>query len=194
MQSRYLLAALGGAALISGVTPASAKVVVTFEGHANTIHSAPISREGYLFGNPAGQEQHFHEIDSTQFGLPNNGTGVLLNDRDTEIFLDADVGTDDDFILNSVDVAAALGNLPADGMTITGFLDGNQTGQIVIASLGSGYTNVDGTVLGLVDFVLFDGTGGQGGFVLDNVAINVPEPTSLALVALGGLAALRRRR
>jgi hypothetical protein len=165
---------------------------LTFEGQANTIYNAPIVRSGYRLGNPAGQEQHFHEIDSTQFGLPSNGTGILLNDRDTQIYTILDAGGT--FVLNSVDVAAALGNLPAVGMEIRGFLGGFPTGMIVVPSLGNGYTTVNGGALGTVDTLVFDGISGGGGFCLDNMKLTVPAPGAAGMLALAGLAAARRRR
>jgi PEP-CTERM motif len=176
--------------------PCALAATITFEGFANTIYSSPIVRLGFTIGNVVGDEQHFHEIDSTQFGLPNNGTGVLLNDRDTRIFVDQG-GTA--FTLTSVDVASALGNGPADGLTITGYLLGGSTGVITLGSLGTGYTALLGGSLGTVDRLVFDGIGAGGGFVLDNLALNegsaIPEPGTHALIGLGlaGMALLRRR-
>ena len=76
MNSKIFLVALG---LLTGASAAGA-VTVTFEGQSNAIYNAPITRSGFDFGNVAGDEQHFHEIDSTQFGLASNGTGVPLPD------------------------------------------------------------------------------------------------------------------
>lgn len=178
--------------------PASA-ALLTFEGQANTIYNAPIVRDGFTVGNVAGDEQHFHEIDSNGFGLPSNGTGVMLNDRDTRIFVEA-VGLLD-FSLTSVDVASALNNLPAIGIEIEGFLDGVSKGVITLGALGGGYTTLLGAALGTVDRLVFDGIGGGGGFVLDNLALGdavngTPEPLSLALVlsALAAGAGVRRAR
>jgi hypothetical protein len=89
---------------------AASAATITFEGQFNAEYSSPITRGGFLIGNPVGQEQHFHEVTSTQFGLPNNGTGVLLNDRNTEIFVVE--GSFADFTLSSVDVAAATAMAP----------------------------------------------------------------------------------
>ena len=89
---------------MAGVAAPAAAVTVTFEGFANTIYNAPITRSGFEFGNVAGDTQHFHEIDSTNFGLASNGTGVLLNDRDSRMFVSAsDLST---FTLSMIDVAA----------------------------------------------------------------------------------------
>ncbi len=190
-------------ALILSSTATRAKAAfITFEGQFNTAYNAPITRLGFDIGNPIGQEQHFHEIDSTQFSLPSNGTGILLNDRNTEIFVTLSGGGL--FTLNSVDVATALNNSPAVGLTITGFLGVSQTGVVTLANLGTGYTTLSGAALGTVDRIVFDGTGGGGGFVLDN--LNVPEgpggsvatplpPTLLAgFLGMGLLAGVRRFR
>jgi hypothetical protein len=185
--------------VVTSVPRAAEAALITFEGSFNTIYAAPITRLGFDIGNPAGQEQHFHEITSTQFGLPNNGTGVLLNDRNTQIFVVA-TGGPTPFNLSSVDVASALNNNPAVGLTIMGFLNNILVGVITVPVLGQGYTTVSGATLGVVDRLLFDGIGGQGGFVLDNLAINetptvVPEPTSLMLFGSGAaMVALARRR
>lgn len=178
--------------------------VITFEGSFNTIYSSPIARLGFDIGNPIGQEQHFHEITSTNFGLPSNGTGILLNDRDTEIFVAANGASSfTQFSLVSVDVAAALGNNPANDLRITGFLNNVVTGTILVSPLGSGYTSVAGSGLGTVDRLIFDGLGGGGGFALDNLNLNegsisaVPEPGNLmiwSILASAGVAFIKRQR
>ncbi len=176
----------------------AAPVVITFEGQYNTIYDAPIVRGGFTIGNVVGDEQHFHEITSTDFGLPNNGTGILLNDRDTRIFVETG-GTS--FYLDSVDVAASTGSNPGTGITISGYYLGGVTGSFSSPIDGS-YVNLLGASLGLVDRIVFDGTGGQGGFVLDNLALNdtpgqtvVPEPgTALLLAGAFVAAGLARRR
>ncbi len=149
-----------------------APTIIRFEGFSNTIYNAPIVRSGYRIGNPVGQEQHFHEITSTGFGLPSNGTGILLNDRNTEIFVRAAPGSSfSTFALATVDVATARNNNPAVGLRVTGLRNGAVTGTVEVPSLGTGYTVVDGTPLGTVDELRFDGIGGQGGFVLDNLSL-----------------------
>lgn len=194
MKRAHILLAAGFATM--GMAPAQA-VTLTFEGQFNTIYNAPITRDGFEVGNPAGQEQHFHEIDSTQFGLSSNGTGVLLNDRDTQIFLQAVGGGA--FDLTSFDIATAANNNPAPSFTATGYLDGSVVGT-VSGSLG-GFATWSG--LSGVDYVVFDGIGGLGGFELDNIVLNeaapggVPEPAAWALMITGfGLAgaSLRNRR
>jgi hypothetical protein len=189
------------AALCCLSVAAGAATLIDFEGHYNTIYGSPILRGGLLIGNPTGQEQHFHEITSTNYGLPNNGTGILLNDRDTQIFFRPDTGSSfGTFSLASVDVAASSGNGPATGLTITSYLGGSPVGSISL-SIGGSYSTVSGAALGTFDNLIFDGTGGEGGFVLDNFSFNgggangIPEPGTWVLTFVGlGFLALRSRR
>ncbi len=147
----------------------AASTVIEFEGASNTVYNAPIVRSGFIIGNVIGDEQHFHEVDSTLYGLPSNGTGVLLNDRDTRIFVEEESTMT--FTLERVDVASALNNNPAVGLTVEGFLNDVSTGILQVDVLGDAYTQLDGTSLGTVDRLVFDGFGDRGGFVLDNLAL-----------------------
>ena len=194
------IAAAVAALLIGGAiaAPASADTTLTFEGQPNTIYNAPITRSGFELGNLAGDEQHFHEIDSTQFGLASNGTGVLLVDRDSSIFLQASDLSD--FTLTNFDIAAAFSNSPGLTFVVTGFLNGLQT-STVAGSLGQ-FATFSGAALGTVDYVLFDGFGDGGGFELDNIVLNgdgsgvVPEPATWAMMLMGfaGMGAMLRSR
>lgn len=195
MKYRLLFALVALAAL-----PAlqAATITITFEGQYNAIYESPIVRSGYTIGNVAGDEQHFHEITSTNFGLPNNGTGILLNDRDTRILVEAGGSG---FYLDSVDVAGfSNGGSTATGMTVYGYYLGGLTGS-VSSPIGDVYLNLIGSSLGLVDQLVFDGTGGGGQFVLDNLALSdtppgqVPEPaTALMCAGALALAILARKR
>lgn len=197
-----LAAGIASTILAAGVTfQAQAVTIITFEGQANTIYNAPITRSGFNIGNVAGDEQHFHEIASNNFGLTSNGTGVLLNDRDTRIFVvDQFAAT---FTLGTVDVATAANNSPAVGITIEGFLNNVSTGFVTLANMGNGFTTLNGAALGTVDRLVFDGTGGAGGFEIDNLTLNapaaaVPEPETYAMMLAGlgllGVAARRRKQ
>ena len=192
-----MAAAIGLA--LSTAAPALAVTTLTFEGQFNTIYTAPIQRSGFDVGNVVGEQQHFHEIDSNGFGLASNGTGVLLNDRDTQIFLSKVGGGT--FSLTSVDVASSLNNSPGTGITVSGFLANVLTGTITIANL-SQFQTASGAALGTVDRILFDGTGGGGGFELDNVVLDgavsgaVPESSTwmMMIAGFGIIGSTMRRR
>ncbi len=193
-----------GSLALACVAGTASGVTITFEGHLNTIYNAPITRSGFEIGNPVGQEQHFHEIDSTQYNIPNNGTGILLNDRNTQIYVVESFF--DVFTMVSVDVATSGfggSNNAGIGLDIHGYLNNVHQGTITIANLGSGWTTVNGGALGNVDKLLFDGFGGQGGFSLDNLTLDgpvnpgiipLPGAGAMGLAGLGVAGALRRRR
>lgn len=176
---------------------ASAATTLTFEGHSNTIYeNTTLTLDGFTMGIVAGDEQHFHQIDSTQYGLASNGTGVLLVDRDTQLFLNAVGGGA--FSLSAFDIAAAFSNNAGTAFTVTGFLNNVAVGTIS-GSLGQFSTQAGfGSA---VDYVTFDGL--RGGFELDNVVLNgagagaVPEPATWAMMLLGFAvvgAAMRKSR
>lgn len=190
---------LAAAVLTFGSVSAAQATVITFEGFSNTTYNAPITRSGFDFGNVAGDEQHFHEVDSTQYGLISNGTGILLNDRDSRVFSELNGGGS--FTANSIDVASSgSSNLGSNsGISIEGFLNNTSVGLInVTFGANDPFQTVSLLSLGTIDRLVFDGF--QGGFELDNATFNeptnqTPEPGSLALLGLGaGLLAIRRRR
>jgi hypothetical protein len=198
MKARHVFALLVLSLLLSPLSAYAAPVIITFEGFSNTIYNSPITRLGYDIGNPPAQEQHFHEADSTLYGLVSNGTGVLVNDRDTEIFLVATGNSMATFTLFSVDVATSLNNYPAVGIDIRGYLNNVLVGTVSLANLGGVFTTLSGASLGTVDRLVFDGIGDQGGFELDNITLNAGVPdagSSLLLlgIAIAGLKAWKQR-
>lgn len=183
-------------AISFGISGVASATVITFEGQANLIYDTPIVRSGFLIGNVAGDEQHFHEIDSTQYGLASNGTGVLLNDRDTRIFVENEFGSS--FWLGSVDVAASFSNNPGYAINVEGFLHGSSVGTVSTV-FGNSFITLSGLSLGAVDRLVFDGIGDQGGFELDNLTLtpsNVPVPAAAWLLGSGllGLIGVARRK
>lgn len=180
---------LGMTTMFAGVATAT---TLTFEGSSNTIYSAPITRSGFVIGNAPGEEQHFHEIDSTAFPnfVPNDGTGVLYNDRNTTIVVTTSgLST---FTAGTVDVATDLngGAGGSSSLTIDGFLNNLLVNSISVNLNQAGsYSLVNLAGLGLIDRLVFDGipTTGNGGFTLDNLNVTpaaAPEPSTISLFSL----------
>ena len=91
-----------------------------------------------------------------------------------------------------------------DGLQIeiTGFLNGNQVNQqtITVDTSGPTWFNLNFTGIDSLSFHSFGGVqnnnlnGSGTHFAMDNFTYNVPSPGSLALLALGGLFLVARRR
>ena len=167
--------------------------VITFEGFDNQVFKNPIKLLGFNIGNPIGQEQHFHLRDSVPTRVvPSNGTGVLVNDRSTELFIENALGKE--FIFNSVDMSGFDGFIP--NMRIEGFKDNVSTGTINFSTGGMGYTTVFGHTLGTVDRLIFNVNGKSSDFfVLDNLNVTiVPVPAAVWLFTTGIITLLSIRR
>jgi len=201
MNSKFGIIAMCLLLATAGVASAN-PVTLTFEGVPNTIYGAPITRSGYDIGNVVGDEQHFHEIDSTAFPgfIVSNGTGVLYNDRDTRIFVDLAASSPySSFMPGLIDLAAV--DTTAGGATnvaVEGFLGGFSTGVVNVPVNFSAYNTIDLSGLGRIDRMVFDANGG-GGFSFDNLNLTgIPEPSTMMLLGMGvlGIAgvAVRRRR
>ena len=179
--------------------PASA-ALLTFEGTSNTIYYAPIVRDGINVGNDVGDEQHFHEIDSTAFSgfVVSNGTGVLYNDRDSRIGMTKVGGGL--FNLGNFDASATGPSAPgavASLLNVSAFVGGMLSVSLDFAINNATFTSWNGAGLGSFDRVVFSANEG-GGFQLDNVnlAAAVPEASTWAMLIAGfGLvgATMRRR-
>lgn len=191
-----ILAATAVAAGLALALPAEA-TLLTFEGFDYEEYNAAITRSGFTIGILPGDEQHFHEMDSSSYSAANNGTGVLLVDRPTRAYIEAaDLS---DFTLVSLDWAAHI--IGFDGV-ITGYLDGSPVGSISASLSDLAYTTISGVSLGTIDRLVFnaDFAATPFGYSFDNVLLNqpipAPEPGTMALLGAGllGLRALGRRR
>ena len=191
---------LAATVAVAFAAPASA-ALITFEGVGNTIYTGPIVREGITIGNVAGDQQHFHEIDSTAFPgfVVSNGTGVLYNDRDTRIEM-TQVGGGL-FTLGNFDTSATGPSSPgavASSLSIAAYVNSVLTVSLSFAIDSSAFASWNGAGLGSFDRLVFSANEG-GGFQLDNinVAAAVPEASTWAMLIAGfGLvgATMRRRR
>ena len=192
-----LLAATVAVALAA---PASA-ALITFEGFGNNIYNGSIVREGTTIGNVIGDEQHFHEIDSTAFSgfVVSNGTGVLYNDRATRIEMTKVGGGL--FTLGNFDASATGPSSPgavASSLSIAAYVNNVLTVSLNFAIDSSAFTSWNGAGLGSFDRMVVSANEG-GGFQLDNVnvATAVPEASTWVMLIAGfGLvgATMRRRR
>ncbi len=116
-----------------------------------------------------------------------SGNGIVFFNFDSDI---------ESFSVQYLDDSGPAGPF-GGGFLVALFDDGSQVGGAQFASAGDGtgdqWLNItaDGTPFDEVRLA----PGGFGQNVkIDNVSWNVPEPGSLALLGLGGLALLRRRR
>lgn len=185
------------AALFSVSASAATSTTLTFEGQYNAQYdNTTIVRDGYEIGIVSGFEQHFHEITSNDYGLTSNGTGILLVDRPTQLYIkSSDLS---DFQLNSFDSSWYSGS---GTIKVIGYRDGSEVGNFSIGASMNGWTTQSGLSLGSVDYLVFDGTAQTSGWgqQLDNiklVAAPVPEPETYALMlaGIGMVGFIRSRR
>lgn len=159
-----------------------------------------LAGEGAYVGNRAMSIQDGFSSEQVLAGVTAGGY--------TSFTIDFESGFRDDFFTGSADIEVALiagGNVIAsDTISVTGTGSPNTAAipftatQVVLGSLDlTGLTGSEAVSL------RFSNTTGGGGSpwertaLVDNVSIDatpVPEPGSLALLSLGGLAMLRRRR
>lgn len=172
-------------------------------GDGSTVNSLfnPITGSGHFlaFTGEGGSSSDFrHRLQS---GLTNSGDASYLNDLNTtnatgdtyqNIFSNA----------NGYAFAGSPGNnwatleIEVLGGEITYLFNG--TPIISTSATGDGFSDADGNLVSLGYGDLFSSVAApfQGQFVIyDNLTVEViPEPASLALLGLGGLMMLRRRR
>ena len=122
-----------------------------------------------------------------QYGFGNSANAIVANYVVDSLQIDID---DPDKTAVSIQVAALVGGVGAD---VTVF-DANGVqlgGENVLNNDSIGILATDGDRIGGIN--IFDPDNGAEGF-MKATAYNIPEPTSLALLALGVAAAVRRRQ
>ena len=132
-----------------------------------------------------------------RINVSRNESGSTLTIEDgglavaTDVVLARDSGSNNFVRMGFGGILAILGN----DKTTTGefWSTGGDATNLMQYDTGSGWANITAATGGGVDYTIANGTGDLAGYsVLTMTAI--PEPTSLSLLALGGLALLRRRR
>jgi hypothetical protein len=82
-------------------------------------------------------------------------------------------------------------------ISLTGFRDGNLVNAANLNSMSTSEWSTLTLTVRLYDMIVFDVSGTDGSFVVDNLSINaIPEPSGLVLGLTAGVAGLfvRRRR
>ncbi|MBI1334615.1 MAG: PEP-CTERM sorting domain-containing protein [Armatimonadetes bacterium] len=198
---KILLVAVGSALL---VFPAIASAtVIDFEDITSDQFDNPLVSEGYNFNFSAGGwgiltdsytgsgRVQDGSVTLAAIGDDNNGATGSVNFKPI---------SDAPFSMESFDSAVFDGTFATGSITVVGNYEGggttsqvfNVTNQWQTFMLDGSFTNLDSIT------VMDNGSGGLGtvsGFQLDNLTIDsVPEPASLAVLGIGALALVRRRR
>ncbi len=132
-------------------------------------------------------------LDGVIIGLTNSFSAGGLRIQVNGAFDTWLAGISDDWIRATIDLHIDSGNPSASSFDVEIY---NLTQDVVITTLGS-YTNsaLTSNAVPLINQVQIDTIAGGGGLQLDNFTIaSIPEPCSLALLGLGGMATLVRRR
>lgn len=131
--------------------------------------------------------------------LPGSGLFVVYHRQDSSGNMVISDGTNDYAVLDSgtpvpISEQIGAGSVSMDFVTFTLASDG--TNAVLTDEFGNNYGAIATSGVGSVNRVIFGAynSGGQGSTVWNSVLVAIPEPTTLAIIALcGGLTILRRR-
>jgi hypothetical protein len=189
---KFACLATAAAVVWGGTVPKNAyAATVTFEGHSNTIFGDESIGNGLAVGSNSGYNftssgDHFHFLNSSSYPtVPQNGTGILLEDRNYSISMTESGGGS--FSLQSMNYAGDSSNVAAaTSLVVTGFFTAGGSTSTTLGLSGSTFLFSSLTGFTGLSSVVFDGTGGGGGFALDNLTVSaVPEPATCVLSSVG---------
>ena len=166
-------------------------VLENFESYATGSQITELTALGVSFETLAGGGHphiYNHGANTTPYGsrhLGNFPNGINATNRWDDIVLTVLPGT----------TITALGFWNGDGQSDTLVATAYDASGQALGSVGAYKGNFAGFLSSTaVAKVVFDGNTGDGWNHLDGLQTNVPEPASLSLLAIGGLAMLRRSR
>jgi PEP-CTERM motif-containing protein len=186
------------------VSQASASTI-TFDGHPNDIFGDENAGNGLIVGTSDGYDftssgDHFHFIDAAAAGTGGDATSLLIEDRSYDVTMKKAGGGS--FSLLNLQYAGNNSTVSAaTSLVVTGFFTagGSITTTLIIVS-SAALSNAAFVGFNDLSSVVFDGTGGEGAFALENVEVGaggtaaVPEPATIILLGSGLAAAYARRR
>ena len=198
---RILFGAMGVATL--ALSSAASAAIIDFEDIVSDQFGDPIPSQGFNFDFEA-QGWALATNGYTGFNRLQNGTSTLfqaggINGNNSLVnFKPLD---DSPFSAQGFDSAVFDGTQPVGVIEVIGNYEGGGTTSQTFTIINQWQSfALNGTFTNLDSITVIDQFGGNfgtsPGFQLDNITVNdvVPEPASMAVLGLGALALIRRRR